>query len=518
MGESAHRFFLFIYAGLLLFSAGIWAEGTPETRCADFLYRPGQSESYTDFYRRLRRNECWKEWLVVIYMAADNDLTSYAERDIWEAEATGSSRDVDVIVLLDRKASDGLHYLHIAKNPRSPDYRPALAQYIREHQELGSMSAQQQEELFWEEKGKDFSVSPHAIPVQPEADSGNVQTLTRFLDWALRNYPSRRVLFMLWGHGEGFDAPTITGAEITEALGAGARRSGTSSRQGGFSFDFTSQSHMRVVETVPALREVLRARRNGTAFDIAGSDSCLNQQVEFGREWDGIARFLFGSSTIVQKKGFNYRTLIKEFVEHPERSTSDFARAIPRIYGNSVSAQGANRNYSSYYDPFASLGVWDVPALQTLQTAMNDLAGVLSTWMDAPRDPVRRSDRVRDMQRVVGATARYGGISNDLLNFLQQLEVFTRAQRQPLRDSLQRQINGTRSALVAASPAWYLGSRYTSGLLRTSMGVAVWLPTSDAEFQDMFPRYSRSEFYRESRGVSRWGRFTQRLYPQASTP
>jgi len=94
---------------------------TRDGRPRNFLYQVGQKESYSDFFKRLHRENCWKEWLIVIYMAADNDLSPYAERDIWEAEATGSSVDVDVVVLLDRAAQDGLHTLHIAKNTKSPD-------------------------------------------------------------------------------------------------------------------------------------------------------------------------------------------------------------------------------------------------------------------------------------------------------------------------------------------------------------------------------------------------------------
>jgi len=311
---------------------------------------------------------------------------------------------------------------------------------------------------------------------------------------------------MLWGHGEGFDAPTITDKEIREELGPSARRA---SRQGGMAFDFTSKSHMTIVEAIPEIRSVLRNRRKAVAFDIAGSDSCLNQQVEFGWEWNGIARYLFGSSTIVQKKGFNYRTLLKAIVDKPLQSTKDLAKSIPQIYGGSV-GNGSNRRYSSYYDPFATLGVWDVPMIETLKVAMEDLASALMAWVNLGGNRVERTDRIRSLQKIIESTIRFGGISNDLLNFLQRLEEFFQGS-----PPLLREVNATRRTLVNAAIAKYIGRRYVSGLVQTSEAVSVWLPVSQTEFQEMFPKFQKSQFYKDRaqpRRLSRWARFIEMLY------
>lgn len=45
-------------------------------------YQYNFKEDYSDFQNRLQRNQCEKDWTVLVYMAADNDLNPYALMDL----------------------------------------------------------------------------------------------------------------------------------------------------------------------------------------------------------------------------------------------------------------------------------------------------------------------------------------------------------------------------------------------------------------------------------------------------
>jgi len=457
------------------------------------LFRPGEREAYREYYRRLDRENCWKEWLIVIYMAADNDLSPYSFRDLWEMESVGSAPSVDVVAFHD-SAGDGTRYFHIAKNPRVLDIENTLRAFVRQ-EGLEQHEPQVQEEAFWEKRGLSLVVSP-VVKLSPESDSGDIRTAGEFLLWAFKKYPSRRIMLVGWSHGEGFDAKKTD-----------ARPSG---RQGGFAFDYSSKTHMHATEMSEGLKRLLEKTRAGKEIDILGSDACLNQQAEFAYEWKGTAEYLFGSSTIVQKKGFNYHSLLGWFSEHPLQPTAELAKKIPLLYGQSVKSTSHGK-YSSYYDPSATMATWVVSELTFLKRAMDALGNTLFDWLDV-KDELQKIQRQEEMRKVIAKSLRLGAVSNDLFNFLQVLEVW--AKEKDLKD-IANAINTARRCLHKSVLEKYIGEKYQRGLLRTSLGVGIWLPTSDDEFEEMFPKFERALLYQteaEPKSLSEWGRFLKAIY------
>lgn len=480
------------------------------------LFRPADKETYPAFYKRLDRKNCAKEWLVVIYMAADNDLSPFSFRDLWEMEASGSHPSVDVIAFQDAGGDTGMKYFHIAKSSKAVDYHDALENFVKK-KGIGDQDPKEQEIAFLDEEGQRLVSSP-VVREMPEGDSGNVKTMRAFLDWSLANYPSQRVMLLGWSHGQGFDAPA-NNAEIATEVGRGwERRTSNDGRQGGFAFDSTpKRTHMAVTEMAKEVRASLdRFRGTGREMEILGSDACLNQQVEFGYEWLGVATYVFGSSTIVQKKGFNYRTLLEWWGSHPYNETQALAEKIPALYGGSVGA-GAGRKYSSYYDPFATMATWSVGALVPLRRGLEDLAAKLTAWINAGADDLEKLQRTEELRKEIGKSLRLGSISNDLFNLLQVFETWTKNKLEaggaeetwsPLAD----EINNVRSVLNRSVLAKYIGKKYVSGLLRTSQGVAVWLPASERELKEMLPKFQKSRFYQGEGASSAWATLISHLF------
>ncbi|MES2963013.1 MAG: hypothetical protein V4760_03920, partial [Bdellovibrionota bacterium] len=82
--------------------------------------------AYLDRVRKLgvTRQSCYKDWTVLVYMAADNDLSPYAMWDLYEMEGAfasgryaGSTMKSDLLVQADTKGPTGIRRFHMFQAP-----------------------------------------------------------------------------------------------------------------------------------------------------------------------------------------------------------------------------------------------------------------------------------------------------------------------------------------------------------------------------------------------------------------
>ena len=102
-----------------------------------------------------------RQWSVLVYMAADNDLANFADLDLAEMQEIGSDDDVAIVVQVD-KPSIGARRLLILQND------------VVELENLGVI------------------------------DMCDWQTLAQFLEWGIRYYPADKYCVVLWSHGRGW--------------------------------------------------------------------------------------------------------------------------------------------------------------------------------------------------------------------------------------------------------------------------------------------------------------------------
>lgn len=485
---------------------------------AQTAFQADGPETFRAYLKRVRREECSKEWLVIVYMAADNSLSPYSWRDLWEMEAVGSTVSMDVVVYRDGEER-GTEYLYVSKNPKLQDYTARLSKFVK-REKLAAFSPEVQEERFLSKEGSSLVLSPR-VQRFPEESSASLEVAGRFLRWAVNNFPSRRVLLIGWSHGEGFDSEKNPKAALS-SLG----------KQGGFAFDEHCErnrvcdEHMHVTEMARGLKALTAETRGGRPIDILGSDACLNQQFEFAYEWRGVADYLFGSSTIVQKKGFNYRTLLDRIARKPYGETAELAAEIPKIYASGVNPHNTSR-YSSYRDPRATMATWTMAELSRLSLALDDVAKDLVKFLDSAANPLERTERRGLLLKMMGIDGaheielggetlstpiRLGAVSMDLLNFLQVLGVWMRIERDEANEEEVEiwekriaTVNSARSVLSRGVLAYHVGPYYQEGLVKTSLGVAIWAPNTSEEFEVMLPLLNRGAFYSESRKRSKQG-------------
>ncbi len=109
-------------------------------------------------------------WTIMIYMAADNNLSDQAIQDIIEMEQAVLPSGVNVIIQLD-------------PNDEQPD--PQARRYKLKHNNL------------------DYIASP-VIEYMGNIDSGNYRNLADFVNFSVKEYPANKYALIIWSHGSGW--------------------------------------------------------------------------------------------------------------------------------------------------------------------------------------------------------------------------------------------------------------------------------------------------------------------------
>ncbi|MBU0936270.1 MAG: hypothetical protein KKI09_13965 [Spirochaetes bacterium] len=103
-----------------------------------------------------------KQWTVLVYLDADNNLSSYGTKDIEEMKLAGSNAGLNIVVLWDNMSNNHGYY------------------YI----EQGSATL---------------------LTDIGEPNMGNPQTAKTFISYAAENFPADKYMFVYWNHGGAVD-------------------------------------------------------------------------------------------------------------------------------------------------------------------------------------------------------------------------------------------------------------------------------------------------------------------------
>ena len=105
------------------------------------------------------------KWTFLVYMAGDNNLDGAALRDIAEMARAGSTKDVNILVQLDRIEDNLTRRFRITQ-------------------------------------GGGFKTD--CLESFGDTNTGDPQILYNFVKWAADNYPADRYALILWNHGSGW--------------------------------------------------------------------------------------------------------------------------------------------------------------------------------------------------------------------------------------------------------------------------------------------------------------------------
>lgn len=224
------------------------------------------------------------EWLFMVYMGGDNNLSSMALDDINEMEMIGSKSGIGIVVQAEfnRQYSPGL-----------PSYN-TLRFYIEKDSDPNSVTS-------------DYTDIGNKNMADPA-------TLTDFIAWATAKYPANRYALVIWDHGAGWK-------ERATACVRGAVADDTSG-------DFMS------------LPDLANGVGNaGVHLDFINFDACLMGMYEVAYEFKGLCDIMAFSEESEPGDGDPYNTILASLTANSVMSAADLGKTTVQKFFDSYNNQ-----------------------------------------------------------------------------------------------------------------------------------------------------------------------------------
>jgi hypothetical protein len=485
---------------------------------------PAGNEGYDTYEQRLRTNgvdrkSCYKDWTILVYMAANNDLHPYALWDLDEMEGkfesgqyAGSTLKSDLVVQVHTQSvsnggHDGLRRLHIFQR-EDQTYSPALS------------------------KSKFANVGPEIVrspivELLPQTQPSG-QDLLQFLDWGIRAYPAMSYMVVVWGHGQGWSSgpdelsPThsLNGKTLNESLKTLQQfpEPTRSAQFGGIFNNPKTGSSVSIPDLRDAIRNVVDRTLEGRRIDVYASDACLMQMAEVLAEVTPYTRYVVGSAQVQTYLGLPYRRLLYEINSGRFLSTAaltgkeDEARLVammlPKLAEASLDPLRGQQGRADKQAraTFTMSSIASQAFEQRLLPSMEQFTQAAVSYLS--EDPVRAFQ----FDSLIRSTPSFMGGGRELGSFLKlidlaRIEDLQRASRTPGSELLARKTAELERALDETVIERRLGTGYTvagkSYHLLGFRGFGIWIPSGPIEFQHRTIDFQQSRLHQQT-GWQNW--------------
>lgn len=257
-----------------------------------------------------------KDYTLVVFMAANNDLYRFALKNIVQMETVGSNQNINIIVQL-----------------HTPGTNNPTKRYVIK-------------------KGKRLLVPAQGPMLTTKLDSGDPETLIDCVEWAMKYYPAKNLVINFWNHGSGCWDPgalkTISTYDLfymnSEINMLELDRSiefiehieeqnsynqnevkknqdpfdGDDSleiEKRGICFDETYKSYMTNQDVKYALSEIQNRVLGGNKIAAVWFDACLMSMIEITNICKDHADYFMGSQDVEYASGSNYQLALSPFLE-----------------------------------------------------------------------------------------------------------------------------------------------------------------------------------------------------------
>jgi hypothetical protein len=301
------------------------------------------------------------KWTVMIYLDADNDLSSSGYDDLNEMQEVGSTKNVTVIVQFDTHGETTKRY----------------------KVEKGSLT-------LLEDMG--------------ELDMSDPATLQNFVSDSVSAYPADHYALILWDHGQGWKSASRPAVNKSIFNDYDNRNYNS----------FTPNYYVAIALADAQLK-------SGAKLDILGIDACEMSVIEAAYEFEfrNVADIYVASQEVVSLDGWDYKDLLTRLVKKPRMTPVELSQAMvesfKNYYANSsyndqtIAALALNVKYSS--DGASDIG--------TLATAVNGMALRLSALMADSGTRAATLELITNSrsQKVVTPVQEFDDIYVDLVDF-----------------------------------------------------------------------------------------------------
>jgi len=215
-----------------------------------------------------------KDWTILVYMDADNNLEPVGIVDFLELSSVGSDANVNVVVQIDRTPGFDTSY---------GDWTDARRFYV-----TAGMTPLPQ----------------NSLQNLGEANMADPATLAAFVSWGVANYPARHVFLVLWDHGDGWQGVVVDD-------------------------DPVANDRLTAVELRTAFDSIVAT--TGTRIDLLGNDAC-RMTTEIMYELAPYVDYFVGSEKDEPLDGWPYDDLLASLVANPTMSPDALAATLVDRY------------------------------------------------------------------------------------------------------------------------------------------------------------------------------------------
>ncbi|MHB8770519.1 MAG: clostripain-related cysteine peptidase [Syntrophales bacterium] len=298
------------------------------------------------------------KWTFLVYMAGDNNLDGAALRDIAEMARAGSTKDVNILVQLDRIEDQKTRRFRITR---------------------------------------DGGFKKDCIETFSETNTGDPQILYSFVKWAVDNCPADRYALILWNHGSGWweDAKSRVGGPAgqkprrrlfrqpvpQEHVNIPAPQEHRSicydDTSGGDALD---NRELRVV--LAGICALL-----GRKIDLLGMDACLMNMVEVAYQLRDSVNVIVGSEIEEPFDGWPYAEILTRLTARPRQDAAALARWIVKSYllsykGKDETVTQSALDVAQIVGMTTKIGALSEALLTALET---DAKLIANAWRRSPR-------------------------------------------------------------------------------------------------------------------------------------
>ena len=227
-----------------------------------------------------------KEWTIMVFINAKNNLERFGMLDMNEMEMIGSTDKVNVVTELGRingyDSSDGnwvssRRYLVKKDN----DFKKITSPIV---QDLGKV------------------------------DMGDYKHLVEFTNWAKATYPAKRYMLIVWNHGAGW----IKSRGMNDPKG--------------ISYDDETGNHITTPQFGLAMKAIGK-------IDVIGTDACLMQMPEVNYEIKDYVDYIVASEETEPGDGYTYNLMLGPLVAKPTMLGAELGKLTVDAYANHYGSQ-----------------------------------------------------------------------------------------------------------------------------------------------------------------------------------
>jgi len=272
-------------------------------------------------------------WLVMVYMAADNNLDPYAMDDVIEMQKIGSSASLKITVLMDRV-----------------DY----GDWTEARRFLVNRPSAQGGKASWD-------LSLPTSESAGELNMGDPKTLSDFVQWSISKYPQPNTMLVVWNHGGGWRS-SDGGAPFRKLNPLRVNRQRNTR---GIAWDDTDADFLE-------MREVRAALEPFRPMTVIGADACLMGMMEVVYELRERGRYFIGSQDLEPGEGWAYDRWLPALASTPALDPESLCREVVRTYTE------------SYGSKPVTLSAVRLAAVPALATAVDAVACGVIEHLEAP--------------------------------------------------------------------------------------------------------------------------------------